>query len=226
MDIHKTSESEEMYLSSVVRLIEQGAECPVPVSILAGELEVLPVSVNQMVRKLEEDGLIAYIPYKGVTLTDAGWERANQVLRLRRLWEVFLVERLGYSLDDANELACRLEHSLPAEAGERLSDFLGHPVASPSGARIPPTQGVCYKSFSATLATAQPGGTIQVTSLNVDPVTRSFLFGEGIAPGKKFQIQAIGSKGALLVINEDGHAIHLSPDLVNCICGEGVETET
>ena len=223
---HKTSESEEMYLSTLVRLIEQGAESPVPVSLLAGELDVLPVSVHQMVRKLEDEGLTEYTPYKGVKLTDAGWNRANQVLRLRRLWEVFLVERLGYSITEAEELACELEHALPAEAGERLSDFLGRPVASPTGAPIPLMQGDSGKSFSTSLAAVRPGESIQITDLNTDPKARAFLFGEGIAPGRKIRIQAIGAKGALLVITEDGHAVHLSPELVDCIRGKGSDPET
>jgi DtxR family Mn-dependent transcriptional regulator len=222
---HKTSESEEMYLVTLVRLIEQGAEGPIPVSLLAGKLEVLPVSVHQMVRKLEEAGLTEYTPYKGVTLTDAGWNRAKQVLRLRRLWEVFLVERLGYSLPEAEALACGLEHALPAEAGERLSAFLGHPVASPSGAPIPPRQGDSRKPFSTPLAAVRPGESILVTDLSVDPTARSFLFGEGIAPGRKIRIQAIGAKGALLVITEDGHAVHLSSELVDCVRGKGGEKE-
>jgi Mn-dependent DtxR family transcriptional regulator len=42
---------------------------PVPLSKLAEELDISPVSVNEMCRKLQENGLINYQPYKGASLT-------------------------------------------------------------------------------------------------------------------------------------------------------------
>jgi DtxR family Mn-dependent transcriptional regulator len=106
------SESEEMYLVTLARLNEAEGKDPTPVSRLAEELAVLPVSVNQMIHKLEESGLVKYTQYKGVTLTETGIRQANNILRSRRLWEVFLVERLHYIPDEAESLACRLEHAV------------------------------------------------------------------------------------------------------------------
>ena len=50
------SESEQMYLLTIARLIEGGQPEPISLSDIAKELSVLPVSVNQMVRKLEGAG--------------------------------------------------------------------------------------------------------------------------------------------------------------------------
>ena len=72
------TESEEMYLVTIARLKETELEGPVPLSQLASELEVLNVSVNQMVRKLEETGLVVYLPYKGVDLTESGVQLAGR----------------------------------------------------------------------------------------------------------------------------------------------------
>ena len=74
MDDHNTiesmSESVEMYLLRIALL--QDEDKPVPISILAEELSVSPVSANQMCRKLEERGMVHYEPYRGVTLTLQG----------------------------------------------------------------------------------------------------------------------------------------------------------
>ncbi len=102
------SESEEMYLIAIARLAEQGVQEPIPISLLAKELSIQPVSANQMVHKLADAGLLDYLPYKGVRLTASGWKVARHVLRHRRLWEVFLVEHLEIALDEADALACRL----------------------------------------------------------------------------------------------------------------------
>ena len=131
------SESEEMYLVTIAMLNEVGASDPVPLSQVADQLQIQPVSANQMVRKLEGTGLVDYTPYKGVALTQDGWRQACQILRHRRLWEVFLVERLHFSPIEADQLACRLEHIFPSDAAERLADYLGSPVVSPDGKRIP-----------------------------------------------------------------------------------------
>ena len=87
------SESEEMYLITIARLGAKELQGLVPLSKLADALSVVPVSVNQMVKKLEEAGLVHYFPYKGVELTDQGRKVARQVLRHRRLWEYFFVSR-------------------------------------------------------------------------------------------------------------------------------------
>jgi len=53
---------------------------------------------------MAEDGLVEYIPYKGVKLTKKGREQALSVLRHRRLWDVCLVRDLGMSLEGADAL--------------------------------------------------------------------------------------------------------------------------
>jgi hypothetical protein len=48
----ETSEAEEMYLITIARAIEDGEAEPIPTSLVARELDVSGVSVNQMIRKL------------------------------------------------------------------------------------------------------------------------------------------------------------------------------
>ena len=72
------SESEEMYLVTIRKICESCTDTSIPIPHLAEELAVLPVSVNQMVKKLAEAGFVEYIPYKGVELTAEGPEDLNQ----------------------------------------------------------------------------------------------------------------------------------------------------
>ena len=55
------SENEEMYLIKIARSNEAGID-PAPLSILAQELNLQPVSANQMIKKLEEAGKVSYTP--------------------------------------------------------------------------------------------------------------------------------------------------------------------
>lgn len=122
------SESSEMYLISIARLIERGVQEPVALSQLAEELSILPVSANEMVHKLQQEGCLEYQPYYGVSLTQAGRRIANRVLRSRRLWESFLIEHLGVAPEQADSLACRFEHITPGKVVDRLERYLKQPV--------------------------------------------------------------------------------------------------
>jgi DtxR family Mn-dependent transcriptional regulator len=211
------SESEEMYLVSVVRIQETSGRLPVPISKLARELQVLPVSANQMVRKLADNGFITYTPYKGVALTDTGARLALHILRHRRLWEVFLVDRLGYTPIEAQSLACRLEHTLPAEAAERLANFLGSPVSNPLGEPIPGSDQPDSQPGFKPLSQAPTGARVQLGALQMDMVRRSFLLAQGVSPGTMVQVLARGSSGDLLLGLDDGHVVHLADELVQAI---------
>ncbi len=179
------TESEEMYLVSIARLIEEGADRPIPLSQLAGAMEIGPVSANQMIRKLGDSGLVTYIPYKGADLTPEGQQMALQVLRHRRLWEVFLVERLQISPASAEAIACRLEHLIPEEAAERLASFLGCPVFSPQGRPIPESQTADRIQPGIVLSQLLTNHDGQIVRIETDEAARSFLAGQGMMPGVK-----------------------------------------
>ena len=192
------SESVEMYLLRIALLQEQ--DRPVPISMLAEEMTVSPVSANQMCRKLEERGLIHYEPYKGVTLTLPGEALAMRVLRKRRLWEVLLADKLGLEPGEAEDIACRFEHVTPDWLGERLADFLGNPAFSPQQEPIPPSIGAAVRRPRRVLTALGLNQQAQVGRVLVeDSATREFLRSHGIQSGAPITVLATAPAGALLV---------------------------
>ena len=210
---HNMSDSEEMYLVSLARLKEAQPSRPVPMARLAKQMQVLPVSANQMIRKLEEAGLVSYQPYKGVELTGSGWQQARYILRHRRLWEVFLVEKLHLTLSEADALSCKLEHVTPVEAAERLADFLGRPERSPGGKIIPPAQGGEWVDPGIALPSLQAGESGQVMRIEAELPSRSYLTSEGILAGASLSVWGIGKAGAMFVRTGEGKMVHLSAEL-------------
>lgn len=195
---HHTSESIEMYLLRIALL--QDNEQPVPVPRLAQELAVSPVSASEMCRKLTEMDFITYEPYKGVILTTEGEALAHRVLRHRRLWEVFFVEKLGLKPQAAEEIACRFEHVTPDNVADRLSDFLGHPAFSPQNEPIPGAN-TSDSTLSAQLllTTLSIGSQGQVTNINADAATQEFLRHQGVTLGVTVESLGITGDGALLL---------------------------
>ena len=201
MDDHNTvepmSESVEMYLLRIALL--QDEDRPVPISILADELSVSPVSANQMCRKLEERGMVHYEPYRGVTLTLQGEAAAMRVLRKRRLWEVFLSEKLGVEPQQAEEIACRFEHVTPDGLAERLAGFLENPTLSPQQQPIPPSIGAALRRPRFPLSGLRVGQKAQVVHLNVDATGYDFMRGQGLTPGAGVKVLAATSNGSMLI---------------------------
>ncbi|MFZ2487787.1 MAG: metal-dependent transcriptional regulator [Anaerolineae bacterium] len=205
-----TSESVEMYLLRIALL--QADERPVPMSALAEEMAVSPVSANQMCRKLEERGMIHYEPYKGVTLTLHGEAIAMRVLRKRRLWEVFMAEKLGLAPGEAEEIACRFEHVTPDWLGERLAGYLGNPSYSPQREPIPPSIGVAVRRPRFTLTALAAGQQAQISSITAGEAVREFLRTHGVAIGATVKVLAAAQDGALL-LETDSRALTVAADI-------------
>lgn len=211
------TESEEMYLVSVLRIKETGEEGPVPLTRLAAEMEIAPVSVNQMVRKLEDAGWLHYVPYKGVELTETGHVLGRRVLRHRRLWEVFLVEKLKIGTREAEELACKLEHYVPDDVVERLADFLSHPLRNPRGLSIPPADAAAQTPETTALIHLAINERGIIVNLETDNATLSFLYAQNLLPGSLVLVIGLGSDGSILLQTQAGNTIHLASTIAQTV---------
>jgi DtxR family Mn-dependent transcriptional regulator len=214
-ELDSTSESEQMYLITVARVAETGTEGPVPVSQIAGDLKVSVPSANEMIRKLEGRGLLSYVPYRGVHLTDSGHRIADQVLRTRRLWATFLVDHLGFSPAAADDQACHLEHATSPEAANRLATFLGNPAAGPLGRPIPAATSAEERQPATRLAKLSAGASAEVVAVTATGRTLDFLTAEGIAVGSHMTVVASGESGLLVEVGAG--TAHLQQELAASI---------
>ena len=209
---NEMSENEQMYLVTIAKLQEQGYESPVALSELANTLSVLPVSVNQMIHKMDESGLVKYYPYKGVEFTLSGQQIVMRILRYRRLWEIFLVQHLGMSLVEADALACRMEHITTDEVANRLAVFLGNPSVCLHGHPIPQVDEEEITAVNLPLNQLTLGQQGHIIAINANEVTRAFLSDEGITLGAQVVPLAIGNSNAMLIEANQGQ-VYLSENI-------------
>ena len=134
------SYTEENYLKAIFKISEKEGKAA-STNAMSGEMQTSAASVTDMIKRLSEKELINYERYKGVTLTPSGNKLATSLIRKHRLWEVFLVEKLGFSWDEVHEIAEQLEHIQSIELVKRLDEFLGHPRFDPHGDPIPDADG-------------------------------------------------------------------------------------
>ncbi len=149
--------SEENYLKAIYNLGKQGLGKITPTAI-AEALGNNPASVVDMLKKLVDKQLLQYEKSKGVKLTSSGMNVAISIVRKHRLWESFLVDKLGYGWDEIHDIAEQLEHVHHPDLADRLDKFLGFPQYDPHGDPIPKANGdsaVSYKTLLAEIAEGQ-----------------------------------------------------------------------
>lgn len=134
------SYAEENYLKTIYHLSDAGKE-PVSTNALAENMNNKAASVTDMIKKLSSKGVITYEKYHGVNVSPRGKMQALMVIRKHRLWETFLVEKLGFPWDKVHEVAEQLEHIQSTLLIEKLDEFLGYPSVDPHGHPIPDSQG-------------------------------------------------------------------------------------
>jgi DtxR family Mn-dependent transcriptional regulator len=156
--------SEENYLKAIYRIGQQ-KDVKITPTAIAETLGNNPASVVDMIRKLTEKQLIAYDKKQGVKLTTQGLKDAVLIVRRHRLWEVFLLEKLGYHWDEIHDIAEELEHISDATLADRLDKFLGFPDYDPHGDPIPKADGKVPKSFSVALTHLKAGATCRVAAV-------------------------------------------------------------
>ena len=140
MNAHLTTSAEENYLKAIFKIAEKEPGA-VLTNALAAEMGTSAASATDMLKRLSEKELVAYEKYRGVTLTTAGNQLATALIRKHRLWEVFLVDKLGFAWDEVHVFAEQLEHIQGETLIERLDNFLNHPLFDPHGDPIPDAQG-------------------------------------------------------------------------------------
>ena len=135
----KLSESEENYIKSIYKL--QSKTEKVNTNSLAGYLNTTAASVTDMLKKLKSKKLLEYKRYYGFRLNETGNKEALKIIRRHRLWEFFLVSKLGMEWDKVHVIAEELEHVSSIDLIKKLDQYLGQPKIDPHGDPIPDERG-------------------------------------------------------------------------------------
>jgi DtxR family Mn-dependent transcriptional regulator len=146
------SHTEENYLKTIYKLAEAEPGQDVSTNRIAAALTTRAASVTDMLRRLAEKELLRYEKYRGVQLTAEGRRLALLTVRKHRLWEVFLVQQLGFNWDEVHEVAEELEHVQSPLLMQRLDEFLDYPTFDPHGDPIPAEDGAVRRPTHRLLA--------------------------------------------------------------------------
>jgi DtxR family transcriptional regulator, Mn-dependent transcriptional regulator len=158
---------------------------------IAQRLALAPASVSGMVRRLADQGLLAYERYHGVKLTESGRRAALRTLRRHRIIEAYLAEALGYPWDRVHAEAERLEHAASDELVDRMAATIGEPEVDPHGAPIPTRDGSVDETEYTALGQLPAGAVgVVVRVADEDPEMLRYLAELLIVPGKRIVVRS------------------------------------
>lgn len=207
--------SVENYLKAVYHLQSQREE-RVKTKEIAERLDISLPSVTSMLKSLAEEGLVDYMPYKGVRLTPAGTKAALRVIRNHRLIEVFLMQTLGFSWDEVHDEAERLEHAVSEMLVTRIDEFLGHPKFDPHGDPIPTADGEVHRPETIPLSDALAGSRYRVERvLDQEPEVLRHLEKIGLTPSATLRVEEILSFDGQMFLEIDGEEAAISRSLAS-----------
>ena len=192
--------TEENYLKTIYHLTQKGVDKITPTA-LAEKMRINAASVVDMIKKLSDKKLISYDKRKGAKLTTQGNKVALDIVRKHRLWEAFLLEKLGYSWDVVHEIAEQLEHIKHVELADRLDKFLGYPEYDPHGDPIPNSKGEIPKTANTLLSEIEKGKSCQVTAVrDTSVVFLQYLEQLSIKIGTKIKVfEKIQFDGSMVI---------------------------
>jgi DtxR family Mn-dependent transcriptional regulator len=203
----------EDYLKAIYTLGRESAG-RASTSAIAERMDVSAASATNMMQRLAEMKLVDYVPYKGVSLTDAGEKIALEVIRHHRLIELYLAEALGYAWDEVHEEAERLEHVISEEFEDRIDAMLGHPTTDPHGDPIPPKTGAMPHQPLRPLSEARPGERVVVRRVgDRDAAILRRLAELGVVPGALLAVTGGGPAGSPITVERDGSPFAIDADL-------------
>jgi DtxR family Mn-dependent transcriptional regulator len=185
-DANPLTHSAEDYLKAIYAL---SGDSPASTTRIAQRLALAPASVSGMIRRLSEQDLIAHEPYRGVVLTPAGRRLALRMLRRHRVIETYLVQFLGYRIDDVHDEADRLEHAVSDQLVERMAAALGHPRVDPHGDPIPDPDGAFDEVAYTALPDLPIGVEAELCRVDISDSDRlRYVARAGLVPGARVQL--------------------------------------
>jgi DtxR family Mn-dependent transcriptional regulator len=192
---------------------------------LAEKFHVSAPTVTEMLKRLVRDGYIEMDNKRQVTLTEAGKQAAEAVLRRHRLTERFLVDMLGMQWHQVHEEACRLEHFISGAVEERVITSLNNPTTCPHGNPIPGSVAnarTYLKDHDAvrlsTLANEEKATILLISEVVEDEEALIlYLHDKGLTPGTQLTVLAKEDESRPADLHEenfkllvDGHGVCIS----------------
>lgn len=204
------SNTEENYLKAIFLLTDGVSD--VQAKELSKNLGVKMPTINSMMKRLVEKGLVDHSSYKPIRLTDDGRRMAALIIRKHRLTEMFLVEKMGFGWEEVHEIAEQIEHIKSPSFFEKMNEMLGSPKQDPHGSPIPDKNGSIDHVNYPKLSDCKYGSVSRLVAVNNSSEDfLKFLNTRNISLGLKIEVLNVEPfDGSMRVLLDDENEEMLS----------------
>ncbi len=215
------------YLAEIYRLQEY--EPTVSTTSLAERLDVSAPAVPRMLKRLKSAGYVKHIPYQGVQLTPRGRDEALREIRRHRVLEVFLVNVMGFTWDEAHQHSDDLGPGLNDTLTGRMAEMTGHPTRCPHGEPIPDEDGNLPEIDDICLLNLNVGYQGTISRVRTHEPERLRYFSElGLVPGAQVSVLGRAPFNGPMRLQVGREEVVVGANLIQSIwvTQEGQPTET
>lgn len=130
--------NDENTLKTLYQLSEESRQFfePVAIGVILQKRPKTPRSLEKSLSRLKGEGYVEKLS-DGWKFTTAGLEKGRRIVKLHRLWEVYLTKYLHIAADHVHDDAENIEHIITPELEERLEKLLDYPKVDPHQSEIP-----------------------------------------------------------------------------------------
>lgn len=118
-------------------LWRQGEDREVAIDEIFGLFNVPPHTLKRQLNGLCREGFVIKIHPQGYKLTVDGVQKARKIVRLHRLWELYLADYVGVGKEKVHASAEEMEHIITPELEKELDALLKSPRYDPHSQPIP-----------------------------------------------------------------------------------------
>jgi DtxR family Mn-dependent transcriptional regulator len=192
--------TEENYLKALLQLsVETGST---GVNDLSKRLGIKMPTVNSMMKRLSEKGLVKYESYQPLQLTEEGQKEAALVLRKHRLTEMYLVEKMGFGWEEVHEIAEQVEHIQAPRFFQKMDELLNFPTIDPHGSPIPDKTGKMAWTQYSKLTDCPVGSRVQLVGVTHSETDfLKFLNDRELKLGLQLRVESVESYDGSMVVS-------------------------
>ncbi len=212
--------SEEDHLKAIHTALAAGGKAST--NAISERLNTKASSVTDMLKRLAEKKLVKHEPYHGAKLTAHGEKLALKLVRKHRLWETFLVARLGFGWNEVHDVAEQLEHVTSEKLVEKLDEYLGRPAFDPHGDPIPDRDGKMKERVTERLSDRSVGSQVRIVAVeHSTDALLDHLDRKGISIGMRLRIVGRDEfDGSLELREKNGPLYTLSAQVAHALFTE------
>lgn len=173
---------------------------------LSEQLDLSPRTVSRSIQQLSKQRFFERADNQ-IILTPRGQELARRLVRAHRLWETYLVDKMGMDAEQIHDEAEHFEHLLTDEMLDEVDAELGFPELDPHGSPIPAKIGL--PKFP--LSRLRPPQSARIAAKQMNEHITTQLWKLGLLP--ETRISVVRNKGEEVQVRNGDQVVGISREL-------------